>query len=79
MNKQTITEFTSWMTAKKKASRTLAKTGDPQAIFYVVRNGDIKLYRTAPYYLWKVMKPGTLGHVVQRPDPMFDGLFRKAI
>lgn len=76
MSKQYLDEFTSWMTSKNWARRALKKTGERQAIYYVTK-GAVRVYRHMPYSTWKIMKPGTLGYVMQRPDPMFDGVFSK--
>jgi len=76
MTKDRLVEFTSWMSSKNWASRKLKKTGKAQAIYYVMK-GKARVYKHMPYSTWKMMKPGTLGYVVQRPDPMFDCLFKK--
>jgi muconolactone delta-isomerase len=72
MKGEKLHDFMSWMTAKNWASRDLARTGKPQAIYRIKGK-----YKHARYSLWKVMKPGKLCLVVQRPDPMFDCLFKK--
>jgi len=78
MSKERLQEFCSWMTAKKRAKEKLNKTNKPQAMYYITKNG-VRLYKYMPHKTWKMMKPGTLGYVIQHPDPLFNGVFSKGI
>ena len=73
-NKWNLREFISWRTAHNKAVRKLHIAEERQAVYFIVKDG-LRFYKQTTWKMWKIMKPGTLACVMQRPDPNLNGVF----